>query len=143
MREAIQSGSYRSFDDLHVDEIDPVWNDPGTWLQAGIQSLETAALVRDRESWPMTVAVGFSLEPTAEPQGHRLDSWPSVLARVDNSPPSLYLFDRGIEPWTKSSEFSDVSGTVAPPTNFATRVMLREWFEEEDDEYRSSLWLAS
>ena len=75
------------------------------------------------------------LEPT-------LNTLQAIVAVMDDSPPSLYLFEQGSEPWRSDSDFREVIGDYMPATNLKLRTFFREWFDDNDQTFRRSFWLA-
>lgn len=103
MLSVIASGGINRYDDLHVDQIDESWRARSTWLEAGIQSYELAVQARDAHKLNVGVAVAFSLESGDEPLGANFRTKEDLERQFDWSPPSLYCFESGKEPWGKSA----------------------------------------
>jgi hypothetical protein len=85
--------------------------------------------------------MGYSLKSASQPQGLRVSALADIVREVDVSPPSLYLFDRGEEPWLSDVDFiayDALLNELGPQIG----VYLREWYDDHDDEYRRSFWLA-
>lgn len=94
----IGARGFERYDDLHVDCIDSAWKEKSVWIAGGLEALQLAAGVRDQRKLDFSVALGCSLDvnspsPIKTEQG--------LLAQLDWSPPSLYLFERGKEPWSR------------------------------------------
>ena len=45
--DAIENDGYRRFDDLHIDEIDPRYQEPSRWLSGIVRALNQAPAIRD------------------------------------------------------------------------------------------------
>jgi hypothetical protein len=100
----VQNRGYERFDDLHVDRIDPDWKPREKWIDAGIRAFRLAIDLRDREQLSFTVALAYSLAALKPPhRGTDFRTREELESQLGSSPPSLYLFARGDEPWTKSS----------------------------------------
>jgi hypothetical protein len=142
MVHVIQARRDLAFDDLHVDEISERFRAAEVWIEAAIESLQTAILIRNTERWTYTVAAGFSLRSTSTPTGLPSDQLAEIVSEMDDSPPSLYLFKMGDEPWVEDTAFRELSSRFHPRLNLPVRSFLREWFDENDGEFRRSFWLV-
>jgi hypothetical protein len=90
------------FDDFHIDKIDEQWKPREVWFDGGIEALELAIELRDLHAPEFTVAVGFSLLPGKPLSKFDFSKRAQFMRSVDWSPPSLYLFRRNGEPWTRA-----------------------------------------
>lgn len=98
MLDVTEIGEHR-FDDLHVDKIDAQWSEKEMWFEGGLEALRTALAIRSTLDPNVVVVLAFSLsEAAAYPFATREE----IEALFDWSPPSLYLFSLGKEPWTNS-----------------------------------------
>lgn len=89
-------GGILRHDDLHVDQIDDEWAAKRTWLSAGLEAYRIALEVRKGNQLDVRVVLAFSLIQDATfPFRNRHE----LEAAFDWSPPSLYLFNSGEEPW--------------------------------------------
>jgi hypothetical protein len=93
------SGGVDRYDDLHIDLIDSSWKPRAMWVVGGISALTLASSMQSVVEPGLVVVLGMSLlaeEPfypipgTAHHLLEQLDKW---------TPPSLYLFRLGEEPW--------------------------------------------
>jgi hypothetical protein len=89
----------------------------------------------------MLVAVGILLEGSAAPLGVSFSSWSGIEPLIDESPPSLYLFDRPGSVLLDDPDVRDLPPTYAPKLDAPVQCLLREWYDERDTEYRRSFWL--
>lgn len=137
----VSGGLLESFVDLHVDEIDSSWARRDRWLDAALAALQIAAEVRDAKRLRVTVAVGLSLLASSDRQGLPVPTFRDVQRELDMSPPSLYLFPQGKEPWLEDEDFSPWRGAVYLEER-AAQAHFREWRDDEDDEYRRVLFLS-
>ena len=87
--------------DLHIDRIDPAWRDKREWLPDGINALGIALNVRKQENLRISVVLAISLRATHKRVGVNFKTVQELDRQLDNSPPSLYLFHEGKEPWSK------------------------------------------
>jgi len=103
MSTIVGDGGVRRLDDLHIDQINPEWRDRNQWIQGGLKAFRIGVDIRNRNHLPFSVALGFSLESGVQPRGVDFRTNEELSARLDWSPPSLYLFPRGEEPHTQSA----------------------------------------
>jgi CdiI N-terminal domain len=80
-------------------QIDPAWKDREYWIRGGVRALSMAVAARGRSAPGLTVALAFSLVSGPERRGADFNSRAELQERLDWSPPSLYLFRKGQEPW--------------------------------------------
>jgi hypothetical protein len=99
MRTSISDGGVSRFDDLHIDRIDHEWKSQNLWIPAAFHVHDLAVNIRDRCKIGLSVVVAFSLKVSERPTGIDFRTQVELEARFDQSPPSLYLFPRGREPW--------------------------------------------
>jgi hypothetical protein len=114
IRSISKDGGIERLDDLHVDQIDDRWREPARWVTAGLEALRTAAALRDRLGLDLTVATAFSLQAGSAPRGVDFKTSDDLRQRLDWSPPSLYLFRRGQEPWRLTTQQPE-----PPPRDFS------------------------
>ncbi len=102
MRTIIQNGGIDRHDDLHIDRIWAGWKDQNTWISAGLHVYDLALNVRDREQLPFLVVLGFSLKSGIQRNGINFGAIADVERELGITPPSLYLFRPGQEPWAEA-----------------------------------------
>jgi hypothetical protein len=95
------NGGIDRWDDLHVDQIDETWKNPQSWSHAGLDALAIAVRVRDRLHLDFTIGVAWSLRAAGVTQTVTFAERDRLASDGDSSPPSLYLFRRGAEPWAQ------------------------------------------
>jgi hypothetical protein len=138
----IGDGGVARFDHLHIDEISSRWEDKSCWIDGGLEAFRTALSVRDQHRLPFTVSLAFSLVAANQPRGVDFQTREDLLAKLDWSPPSLYLFDRGKEP---EKQIVTANGTiqVLDSTIFGVQGNVRcyylEFKPQSDDEFRRSV----
>jgi hypothetical protein len=142
MRETIRSGGYRKFVDLHIDQIHPLFTRQEEWISGSLQCLEAAQMLRNRFDWPFIVAIGMSLESGELPRGLTFTTFGELAADLDPSPPSLYLFEKSDSPWQSDSTCRELRNDLHLPGNLPTRSFLQEWWDENDGEFRRTVWIA-
>ena len=138
----ISDGGVDRFDHLHIDDINPCWEDKNRWIEAGMKAFRTALSVRDERRLPFTVSLCFSLVAADKPCGVDFQTREDLLAKLDWSPPSLYLFDRGNEP-DKQTAAADGTIQVLDPAICGAHADVRcyylEFKPQDDDEFRRSV----
>jgi hypothetical protein len=103
MLASIRDGGIRRFDDLHIDEVEPAWKDRKEWIEGALEAFRMAMAIRDGNQLPFVVGLVFSLQSGDQPLGVDFHGPDDISERLDWSPPSLYLFHRGEEPDTQST----------------------------------------
>ncbi len=97
---SVERGGIERHDDLHVDDIDERWHTRDQWIDAGVEAARLAPELRNRLRIDVTLALAFSLQCGHEQPGAvRPKSRSELEERLDWSPPSLYAFVPGTEPW--------------------------------------------
>ena len=104
MRGIIADGGIDRYDDLHIDRIDSGWESPDLWVPAALHVYELALNIRDRNEFPFSVAVGFSLQSGDEPKGVNFRTRAELESEFIRTPPSLYLLRPEQEPWSQTQE---------------------------------------
>jgi hypothetical protein len=154
MRSSIQDGGIERFDDLHIDQIDPMWRSRSSWIAGALQAYGLAVELRDRFLLDIVVALAFSLRSGEGALGVNFGTLSELEKELDWSPPSLYLFHRGQEPWRASPPAQGVAPVAGlfiqrmdAPSLFGTAVRASECYFLEfkdlsSDEYSRTLFLA-
>jgi hypothetical protein len=106
MLSTISDGGVGRYDDLHIDQIDKNWKDRSEWLNAGLAAYRLAIDLRDQHQLDFTVSLAFSLQSGDKPRGLDFTSSQELGDVLDWSPPSLYLFRMGEEPWVSPQQSS-------------------------------------
>ena len=126
MQHLLATGGIERFDDLHIDEIDEGWVDRNQWIRGMKESLEAARPIRSTTAPDKVLALVCSLEdgPCESPS-----NFEKLAAQFDWSPPSLYLFHSGMEPWKNLDSKSKF--TRLPLDGFqgldVSELFLQEW----------------
>jgi hypothetical protein len=138
----VGDGGARCFDDLHIDRIDPKWKHKNQWTEGGLEALRIAIAVRNRNQLSFAVSLGFSLESGDRPRGVDFQTKEEFCARLDWSPPSLYLFRRGEEPHTQTAHANvqHVDPAILGAQGDA-RCYYLEFRQQEGDEYCRSVFV--
>ena len=101
--DASTKDGFERYDDLHIDRIDPRWRAQGSWIEAGFNALNIASTICSDEEVRLTVVLAFSLEPAHIARGAVFGSAEEIVAEFSQTPPSLYLFRPGLEPWSQQA----------------------------------------
>ena len=138
LRETIESRGDLRFDDLHVDQVDPELRKRELWVHGGMECFQLALNARDDRGADFTVALAFSLETGDGPLGLNFEDLSGLESQFDLSPPSLYLFHRGEEPWANPlAGFVEISTDPFPSIPQAHRVLFAEFVQKESWHVRS------
>ena len=117
------------FQDLHIDSIDQNWREPSFWLPAGINALQIAREICDSNAYMVTVALTFSLKGEDKPLGLNFRSTEELELQFDHSPPSLYLFNSGDEPWLSPAGSKWRGAHVRPVFGIPLATSISFYFE--------------
>jgi len=102
MHTIIRDGGIDRHDDLHIDKINACWKDKNTWILAGLHVFDLALNIRDREQLPVSVVLGFALKSGIQPRHVNFRATVDLERELGETPPSLYLFRLGQEPWIET-----------------------------------------
>ncbi|MBF0548731.1 MAG: hypothetical protein HQM08_30180 [Candidatus Riflebacteria bacterium] len=131
------NASYKQFDDLHIDLVEPSVNQEN-WFSFGVDCLLAANKIKLKERIPLIVGLAFSLRSGGQPIGVNFSSLQEFNQELNNTPPSLYLLEiRFLE----RSIFQKVS---LPNIEFLPETLDYFYVEYQDDadsDHRRSLWL--
>jgi hypothetical protein len=95
MLATVSDGGIERLDDLHIDDIDATWNDPTSWVSAGLIAYGLALGIRQELRLDVTVALGFSLVDAQDTSRDVFETQEELQNHFGWSPPSLYLFKAG------------------------------------------------
>lgn len=144
IRDTMAEGKLDEFNDLHVDQISSQFRPKELWITASEHALDAARKLLGASGETLTLAIGISLTAFAAPVGLRATSSLDLVAELDWTPPSLYLFRHGAEPWLavegeECTELPRAFRTDAPEG----KAFFCEWYHELDREFRRTVWLPS
>lgn len=134
MHSIIEDGGVARFDDLHIDRIDAKWKNRAVWFDAAMQTYALAVNVRDRNRFACSLVLGFSLQSCERPIGINFRTRKEFESELDWSPPSIYLFPPGQEPWVHGENAnvktgaSDMVVEKIDPAIFGTSVQTKGCF---------------
>jgi hypothetical protein len=143
MARVLEANGIDRFDDLHVDEIGSSWSSREHWVDAALRVLNIAVAIRQEKHLEVTPAVGFSLRSVPTANHAHLRDLQAVAAELDVSPPSLYLFHPGREPWTTDRDFAPWAKLRAAAPNLPDVLgYLRTWWEPTERSFQRSLFIC-
>jgi hypothetical protein len=96
MQHVPETGGIERRDGLHIDDIEAVWSERSRWIEGMIESLNVARSIRLDVAPDKVIALMCSLVDGPSEVPMNLDE---LAAQMDWTPPSLYLFEAGKEPW--------------------------------------------
>ena len=138
----LQDGGIDRCDDLHIDTIDKKWNKREHWLDAGLLAFQLALSLKQKHASDTTLSLAYSLESGEQRRGIDFHSPREVEAQFNWSPPSLYLFHRGAEPWIKDhADILDASKLFGE-SHSARICYYFEFRAEGESEYSRSVFLS-
>jgi hypothetical protein len=130
MQHILATGGIERFDDLHIDQIDPTWSERPQWIRGMAESLKAARSVRSNVAPNKVIALMCALGDGPAKTPRNVDE---LAAQLDWTPPSLYLFDVGKEPWAEL-RLTDKLLNLAPDgfsALEASQIFLYEWHKED------------
>jgi hypothetical protein len=134
------SGSFKQFDDLHLDDIETATLERSNWVEKGIECLKFAASIRESAKAPFIVALGFSLISTTTKLGINFNSKEEIERAMDETPPSLYLFRENQTEWVSTPKVKVNTEYLDLPAS--ARCFFSEYKEDDEVEYRRVFWLC-
>lgn len=143
----IKNDGLERYDDLHVDQIDSRWKSPDVWIEAGLACFQIAINLRNRHEFRCTLALVFSLCELTDSEQASFTNAMELRRQLDWSPPSLYLFPAGREPWIEPNA-ADMSVQAFDASNILGLPMvvsgyLLSFRAAESNQYFRTFLLAS
>lgn len=137
MREVARSGSWRRHDDLHLDAVVGE-RERSEWLWEAVKLAPAISAARDEAAPAFAVILAFGLRSSTSPVQATWSSEAGFATDLNESPPSLYMYERGTGEW--ADVLSDNVHVKVPPF-LATLgdARYRQVWEDLDREYRRSL----
>jgi hypothetical protein len=110
------------------------------WVWESVRLAQEAAELRERIAPSFAVVLAFGLCMSTLPIAPAWSSIKALTDDLDDSSPSLYLFERGSEGW-KSLLSGSLAIETPPFLKDCREARYREVWEEQDREYIRSLLL--
>ncbi len=148
MSDSVQSGGIERYDELHIDRIDSAWHTPATWIAASLEVLELAISIGNSDRYrDLSVVLAFSLQSMPQNTGVDFANAGELEKKLGHTPPSLYIFPRGQEPWTQRRG-EDVTIIRIDVSIFGSILAAKQCFymefrEAGEDEYYRSVFLTA
>jgi hypothetical protein len=140
MRMVLATGGIERFDDLHIDKIDPAWRGRESWVDGSSEAMDLAKEVKTSIAPEKTLAIMCAL--TNDDGELVAPGSPNELSeQIDWTPPSLYLFDPGDEPWVDLGTV-----TVTPTVRMFTgcsKCFVMEFSTKKEKELRRTFVAVS
>lgn len=146
MADAVQGGGMERHDELHIDRIDRAWKRPATWIPASLEVLELASSVGNSDLYrDVSVVLALSLQTAHEKTGVDFGSATDLEKRLGHTPPSLYMFPKGKEPWIQSRSeglsVQEIDVGIFTPSSIPKQCFYMEFKGLGEDGYYRSLFL--
>ena len=139
LKDTIESGSWKSFNSLHIDDISEEYEDKSKWIEGGLQCLKYASLylknsLNENEKGFLLI----SLKGDTLRQGINFSNSRELEKQLDSIPPSLYIYkdnwDGFVDTMRDAEEISDRVLKTAGLKSYHV-----EYVENGDEEYRRSI----
>lgn len=140
MAQLIRGNRLGYSDDLHVDEIHPDYERRENWVDAICSCLHVAEAVAQRLAPRATVTIGASLTACPNRTDLAPESLEALVGQVDWTPPSIYLFPAGREPWVSDENRGTSTLLRHAPSTYTLHVCV--WDDALEGEHRRSAWLS-
>ncbi|WP_143206315.1 hypothetical protein [Singulisphaera sp. GP187] len=130
--------------DIHVNELDPSLNSQDKWIR-GIQQVlaEGSMLTHCANGAEYTLAGCISLRSSTDRLGINFGDEDDLFYELDITPPSIYLFPLGKEPWNdQSHDFVRLDPSLPLSILSDAVALYLEYKESTEAEFRRSLWLV-
>lgn len=138
----IETQAFRRLDDLHIDELATTYRPRHTWPGAVRDIAYEIHGLRNEIPVEYTASIGMPLISCAGRMGVTFHTVAEVADELTDTPPSIYVFPKGEEPWIRRPDDAvPVSPDVLSMKTDGLRCILFEYREEYEDEYRRSLWV--
>jgi hypothetical protein len=140
MRMVLATGGIERFDDLHIDKIDPAWRGRESWVNGSSEAIDLAKGLKTSIAPEKTLAIMCALT-NADSELVPPRSPNELSEQIDWTPPSLYLFDPGNEPW------GDLGTVTVTPTvrmfNGCSECFVMEFRTKKEKELRRTFVAVS
>jgi hypothetical protein len=145
MQNTITEKLYGENYDLHLDVIDHAFkNKPKKWIIGSLKCFEYTIDIRDKYFQSFAIGWAFSLKSKNIPIGINFNTVQELMKQFDYSPPSLYLFQKGKEPWIiDKDDFTIINSDIFSQVNIRYKCLYLEIMSEYDDDYIRSFWMTA
>jgi hypothetical protein len=147
MADTVRGGGIERHDELHIDRIDGAWRQAATWIPASLEVLELATSIGSSDRYrDLSVVLALSLQSMPQNTGVDFANAGELEKKLGHTPPSLYIFPRGKEPWTQRKgedvTVRKIDASIFGPTLGPKRCFYMEFKEAGEDEYYRSVFLT-
>jgi len=131
--------TYLDYNDLHIDELKKTFKKKKYWINGGVQVLKKANDILQKGFCNFTVSLALSLLSDEQPLGINFTNSKTLAQQFDDTPPSLYIFKKGTEPWiTMNTQIISLEDAIF---DFFSLCYI-EYKEEKELEFRRSVWIS-
>src|SRR5450631_3828680 len=130
MLATVSGGGIERADDLHINDIDQGWEQPRSWVAAGLTAYGLAARIRSELGLDVTVALGFSLVDATNASTEPFETQQEFEKQLDWSPPSLCLFNAGDQRLSATVLVDPLPAALTSHLPEGTKSFLLQWVAE-------------
>jgi len=147
MSDCARNAGTQRYDELHIDRIDSAWRESTTWISASLKVLRLATSIGNSAPYrELSVVLAISLQSAQRETGIDFASVGELERKLSRTPPSLYMFPRGKEPWmqpsTESVSIRKTNVDIFDPFLRPKECFYMEFKEEGENDYYRSLFLT-
>ncbi len=142
--EVIKNGSWKNYNDLHIDEIDKKYKkNKKKWISSGIIFFDIAKQFIEDKNLPFIVQLDIPLEIKVGRGNYVIENINELENELSDTPPSLYLFHEDHE-----ASMRNQKAIMQILDNFIDNTKNRvvqycESYDEEYDEVNRGVYLTS
>lgn len=154
--QCLHGGGIDRYDDLHVDQIDPQWKKKETWVSAAKEVFCISTHERDQVESESNIRIVLCVPLVSDeaPMGVTFKNGEDLERELSYTPPSLYMFRRGMEFWNefKSADLASTelsprietlnAGSFFGPLDRNVECVFLEHKRPDDDDFSRTLFLA-
>jgi hypothetical protein len=141
--DGVDTAVHVPFVEQHVDRLNSNYREKHSWIDGALVLLRDGShLIRDVSDLA-TLAACIHLRSEPVPLGVNFTSLDELSDELSDTPPSLYLFPKGKEPWIDPREqFARLPGTPFGSRCADLFVFYSEYSVPGELEFRRSLWFT-
>lgn len=99
MTETVKDDSWKTHNDIHIDDISSKFKEPDTWINGGIECLKKAIAIRDNFKFHFVIELFVELQSDKFPIGINFTNPRDLINEFRDTPPSLYIFEENYGGW--------------------------------------------
>lgn len=134
--------SWKEYNDLHIDTIDPFFKNKDNWLNGGLECYNIANKFLKEASLPFLLELAIVLKSKKKQQNYIIKSFENIKKDLTQTPPSLYIYRldwEGLNNMFKKS----VPLTDLTFENIESLPYYSQGFNSEDNEIRRSFFILN